>query len=151
MAAISIILACRCLSLSGINQGGKLDRAEDCKYYWLRRPRYFSLKAYCRQAKYNGLIPIKGSLPILRANLLVESIGYLKNAILFQTYMFQPIIKLQIATNNGDLAPFISPLNYHRNVGLPDVLIILWRKLKNQKVDLVVGVRKLPISTKGIT
>ena len=133
----------------GINQGGKLDRAQKIVNIIenLEGPAISLSKLIVDKLNIIGLIPIKGSPTLFEGrNLLVESIGYLKEcSLISEVYVSTDNLETaKIAKNNGGLAPFIRPIELSsEDVGLPEVLKYSLEEIeKIKKVDLVVIVEE---------
>ena len=133
----------------GINQGGKLDRAEKIVNIIenLEGPAISLSKLIVDKLNIIGLIPIKGPPTHFEGrNLLVESIAYLKEcALISEIYVSTDNLETaKIAKDNGGLAPFIRPIELSsEDVGLPDVLKYSVEEIeKTRKVDLVVIVEE---------
>ena len=142
----------------GINQGGKLDRAEKIVNIIenLEGPAISLSKLIVDKLNIIGLIPIKGSPTHFEdKNLLVESIAYLKECdLISEIYVSTDNLETaKIAKNNGGLAPFIRPIELSsEDVGLPDVLKYSVEEIeKIRKVDLVVIIEEnYPFRPKGL-
>ena len=142
----------------GINQGGKLDRAEKIVNIIenLEGPAISLSKLIVDKLNIIGLIPIKGSPTHFEdKNLLVESISYLKECdLISEIYVSTDNLETaKIAKNNGGLAPFIRPIELSsEDVGLPDVLKYSLEEIeKIRKVDLVVIIEEnYPFRPKGL-
>ena len=142
----------------GINQGGKLDRAEKIVNIIenLEGPAISLSKLIVDKLNIIGLIPIKGSPTHFEGkNLLVESIAYLKECdLISEIYVSTDNLETaKIAKNNGGLAPFIRPIELSsEDVGLPDVLKYSVEEIeKIRKVDLVVIIEEnYPFRPKGL-
>ena len=133
----------------GINQGGKLDRAQKIVNIIenLEGPAISLSKLIVDKLNIIGLIPIKGSPTLFEGrNLLVESIGYLKEcSLISEVYVSTDNFETaKIAKDNGGLAPFIRPIELSsEDVGLPEVLKYSLEEIeKIRKVDLVVIVEE---------
>ena len=129
----------------GINQGGKLDRAEKIVNIIenLEGPAISLSKLIIDKLNIIGVIPIKGSPTHFEGkNLLAESIAYLKEcSLISEIYVSTDNLETaKIAKKNGGLAPFIRPIELSsEDVGLPDVLKYSVEEIeKIRKVDLVV-------------
>ncbi len=142
----------------GINQGGKLDRAEKIVNIIenLEGPAISLSKLIVDKLNIIGVIPIKGSPTQFEGkNLLVESIEYLKECdLISEIYVSTDNLETaKIATENGGLAPFIRPIELSsEDVGLPDVLKYSLEEIeKIRKVDLVVIIEEnYPFRPKGL-
>ena len=142
----------------GINQGGKLDRAEKIVNIIenLEGPAISLSKLIIDKLNIIGVIPIKGSPTQFEGkNLLVESIAYLKECnLISEIYVSTDSLETaEIAKKNGGLAPFIRPIELSsEDVGLPDVLKYSVEEIeKIRKVDLVVIVEEnYPYRPKGL-
>ncbi len=129
----------------GINQGGKIDRAEKIvKIIETLEGPAVSLSNIVRD-KLNiiGLIPVKGSATIYnKENLLIKSIEFLKSSKLVEEVYISTDNEhtADLAKKNGALAPFIRPSYLSSpSVGLPEVLKFSLDEIeKIRKVDLVV-------------
>ena len=129
----------------GINQGGKIDRAEKIvKIIETLEGPAVSLSNIVRN-KLNiiGLIPLKGSATIYnKENLLIKSIEFLKSSKLVEEVYISTDNEhtANLAKKNGALAPFIRPSYLSSpSVGLPEVLKFSLDEIeKIRKVDLVV-------------
>lgn len=142
----------------GINQGGKLDRAQKIVNIIenLEGPAISLSKLIIDRLNIIGVIPIKGTPTYFEGkNLLVESIAYLKECnIISEIYVSTDNLETaNIAKKNGGLAPFIRPIELSsEDVGLPDVLKYSVEEIeKIRKVDLVVIVEEnYPFRPKGL-
>ncbi len=129
----------------GINQGGKIDRAEKIvKIIETLEGPAVSLSNIVRN-KLNiiGLIPLKGSATIYNnENLLIKSIEFLKSSKLVEEVYISTDNEhtANLAKKNGASAPFIRPSYLSSpSVGLPEVLKFSLDEIeKIRKVDLVV-------------
>ncbi len=129
----------------GINQGGKIDRAEKIvKIIETLEGPAVSLSNIVRN-KLNiiGLIPLKGSATIYNnENLLIKSIEFLKSSKLVEEVYISTDNEhtANLAKKNGALAPFIRPSYLSSpSIGLPEVLKFSLDEIeKIRKVDLVV-------------
>ena len=133
----------------GINQGGKLDRAEKIVNIIenLEGPAISLSKLIVDKLNIIGVIPIKGlSTNFEDKNLLVESIKYLKSCSLVSEIFVSTdnVETAKIAKDNGARAPFIRPIELSdESVGLPDVLKYTVEEIeKFRKIDLVVIVEE---------
>ena len=133
----------------GINQGGKMDRAERIVDIIenLEGPAVSLSKLIIDKLNIIGLIPIKGTpTEFEEKNLLAESISYLKECKLISDIFVSTDNKstAKFARNFGAKAPFIRPpqLSFP-TVGLPEVLKFSIDEIeKIRKVDLVVIVEE---------
>lgn len=129
----------------GINQGGKVDRAEKIVNIIenLEGPPVSLSNLIVNKLNIIGIIPIKG-LPTTfeGTNLLIESIKYLKSCeLISEIYVSTDNTETaEVARKNGGLAPFIRPIELSASgVSLPDVLKYTVDEIeKARKVDLVV-------------
>ena len=129
----------------GINQGGKIDRAEKIvKIIETLEGPAVSLSNIVRN-KLNiiGLIPLKGSATIYNnENLLIKSIEFLKSSKLVEEVYISTDNEhtANLAKKNGASAPFIRPSYLSSpSIGLPEVLKFSLDEIeKIRKVDLVV-------------
>ena len=133
----------------GINQGGKIDRAEKIVNIIenLEGAPISLSKLIVDKLNIIGIIPIKGLPTIFEGkNLLIESINYLKSCeLISEVYVSTDSIETaEVARENGGLAPFIRPSELSdESVSLPDVLKYTIEKIeKVRKVDLVVIVEE---------
>ena len=129
----------------GINQGGKIDRAEKIvKIIETLEGPAVSLSNIVRdRLNIIGLIPVKGSATIYnKENLLIKSIEFLKSSKLVEEVYISTDNEhtANLAKKNGALAPFIRPSHLSSpSVGLPEVLKFSLDEIeKIRKVDLVV-------------
>ncbi len=129
----------------GINQGGKVDRAEKIVNIIenLEGPPVSLSNLIVNKLNIIGIIPIKGLPTTFEGNnLLVESIKYLKSCeLISEIYISTDNTETaEVARNNGGLAPFIRPIELSASgVSLPDVLKYTIDEIeKARKVDLVV-------------
>ena len=142
----------------GINQGGKLDRAEKIVDIIenLEGPAISLSQLIVDKLNIVGVIPIKGfSTNFEGKNLLVESIKYLKSCKLVSEIFVSTDNKetAKIAEDNGASAPFIRPIELSaENVGLPDVLKYTVEEIeKIRKIDLVVVIEEnYPFRPEGL-
>ena len=129
----------------GINQGGKVDRAEKIVNIIenLEGPPVSLSNLIVNKLNIIGIIRIKG-LPTTfeGTNLLIESIKYLKSCeLISEIYVSTDNTETaEVARKNGGLAPFIRPIELSASgVSLPDVLKYTVDEIeKARKVDLVV-------------
>jgi len=133
----------------GINQGGKMDRAERIVDIIenLEGPAVSLSKLIIDKLNIIGLIPIKGAPTKFEdKNLLAESINYLKKCKLISDIFVSTDNKTtaNFARNAGVKAPFIRPKHLSfPTVGLPEVLKFSIDEIeKIRKVDLVVIVEE---------
>jgi rhamnosyltransferase len=129
----------------GINQGGKIDRAEKIVDIIenLEGPAISLSKLIVDKLNIVGVIPIRGLPTTFEGrNLLIESIKYLKSCdLISEIYVSTDNTETaNIAKENGALAPFRRPIELSaEDVGLPDVLKYTIEEIeKIRKVDLVV-------------
>ena len=142
----------------GINQGGKIDRAEKIVNIIenLEGSPVSLSRLILDKLDIIGIVPIKGSPTTFEGkNLLVESIKYLKSCELISDIYVSTDDKdtAELAKDAGALAPFIRPLELSAdNVSLPDVLKYTIEKIeKVRKVDLVVIVEEnYPFRPEGL-
>ncbi len=133
----------------GINQGGKMDRAERIVDIIedLEGPAASLSKLIIDKLNIIGLIPIKGEPTDFEGkNLLVKSIDYLKECKLISDIFVSTDNEetAQIARDIGGKSPFIRPPELSLpSVGLPEVLKFSLNEIeKIRKVDLVVIVEE---------
>ncbi len=133
----------------GINQGGRVDRAEKVVNIIENLEGSPTSLSNLILDKLNiiGVVPIKGLPSTFEGkNLLIESIKYLKSCDLISEIYISTDNEdtAKIAIDNGALAPFIRPLDLSaENVSLPDVLKYTIEKIEEvRKVDLVVIVEE---------
>ncbi len=133
----------------GINQGGKMDRAERIVDIIedLEGPAASLSKLIIDKLNIIGLIPIKGKPTDFEGkNLLVKSIDYLKECKLISDIFVSTDNEntAQIARDNGVKSPFIRPPELSLpSVGLPEVMQFSLNEIeKIRKVDLVVIVEE---------
>ena len=133
----------------GINQGGRVDRAEKIVNIIenLEGSPVSLSKLILDKLNIIGIVPIKG-LPtnFEGKNLLVESIKYLKSCeIISDIYVATDNENTaRVAKDSGALVPFIRPLELSaKGVSLPDVLKYTIENIeKVRKIDLVVIVEE---------
>ena len=142
----------------GINQGGKLDRAEKIVSIIenLEGPATSLSKLIVDKLNIIGVIPIKGSPTHFEGkNLLIESIEYLKECkLISEIYVSTDNLETaKIAKKIGGLVPFIRPIELSsKNIGLPDVLKYTVEEIeKLRKIDLVIIIEEnYPFRPKGL-
>ena len=142
----------------GINQGGKLERAEKIVNIIenLEGPAASLSKLIIDKLNIVGIIPVKGMPTTFEGkNLLIESIKYLRACdLISDIYVSTDNQKTaQVARENGASAPFIRPIKLSdEGIGLPEVLKYTVEEIeKIRKVDLVVIVEEnYPFRPKGL-
>ena len=142
----------------GINQGGRIDRAEKIVNIIENLEGSPASLSNLIVDKLNiiGIVPIKG-LPTTfkKKNLLIESIKYLKSCELISDVYVSTDNQdtAKTAKDNGALVPFIRPSELSaESVSLPNVLEYTIEKIeKIRNVDLVVIVEEnYPFRPKGL-
>ena len=142
----------------GINQGGKLDRAEKIVNIIenLEGPAISLSQLIIDKLNIVGVIPIKGFPTNFEGkNLLIESIRYLQSCKLVSEIFVSTdnAETAKIAEDNGARSPFIRPIELSaESVGLPDVLKYTLEEIeKIRKVDLVVIIEEnYPFRPEGL-
>ena len=142
----------------GINQGGKLDRAEKIVNIIenLEGPAISLSQLIIDKLNIVGVIPIKGFPTNFEGkNLLIESIRYLESCKLVSEIFVSTdnAETAKIAEDNGARSPFIRPIELSaESVGLPDVLKYTLEEIeKIRKVDLVVIIEEnYPFRPEGL-
>ncbi len=142
----------------GINQGGKIDRAEKIVNIIenLEGPPVSLSNLIVDKLNIIGIIPIKGLPTTFEGkNLLIESIKYLKSCeLISEIYISTDNTETaNLAKANGGLAPFIRPVKLSaEDVSIPDVLKYTVEEIeKIRKIDLVVIVEEnYPFRPKGL-
>ena len=142
----------------GINQGGKIDRAEKVVSIIenLEGPPVSLSKLIVDKLNIIGIIPIKGLPTTFKGkNLLIESINYLKSCELISEIFVSTDNEetAKVARDNGGLTPFIRPIELSaKGISLPDVLKYTIKEIeKVRKVDLVVIVEEnYPFRPEGL-
>ena len=142
----------------GINQGGKLDRAEKIVNIIenLEGPAISLSQLIIDKLNIVGVIPIKGFPTNFEGkNLLIESIRYLQSCNLVSEIFVSTdnAETAKIAEDNGARSPFIRPIELSaESVGLPDVLKYTLEEIeKIRKVDLVVIIEEnYPFRPEGL-
>ena len=142
----------------GINQGGKIDRAEKIVNIIenLEGPPESLSNLIVNKLNIIGIIPIKGLPTTFEGkNLLIESIKYLRSCkLISEIYVSTDNTDTaEVAKKNGGLAPFIRPIELSgKDISLPDVLKYTIEQIeKVRKVDLVVIVEEnYPFRPEGL-